>query len=97
MNNVELEKKQKIEYECYANDSMFEKFSEEEKDLILAIALGDFRIKLEKGDIRNAVKIEIFKASMREAVGLGQHRTEAKQILLNYGFGSSKKKKRRNI
>jgi hypothetical protein len=44
---IQLEKKQKIEYE-FANDAKSERFMEEEKDMILAIALGDFKIKLEK-------------------------------------------------
>jgi hypothetical protein len=96
MNSVQLEKKQKIEYECYTNDSKYEKFSEEEKDLILAIALGDFKMKLEKCDIRNAVKGEIFKAAMREVTKRDLDYSEAKNILLYYRFGSSKKKKRRN-
>jgi hypothetical protein len=45
----------------YDNDGRFEEFKEEEKDLILAIALWDFRLKLNKKDIRNAVKTDIWK------------------------------------
>jgi hypothetical protein len=79
------------------NDAKFERFNEEEKDMILAIALGDFKIKLEKNDIRNAVKNEIFKTAMRDTTR--QRRpwySEAKNILQYYRFGSSKKKKYRN-
>jgi hypothetical protein len=55
--------------------------------MILAIALGNFKIKLEKNDIRNAVKKEIFKAAMRDATRQrGLDYTDAKNILQYYRF-----------
>jgi hypothetical protein len=65
MNSVELERKMKLEYEAYENDRIFENFWKEEKDLTLAIVFRDFRLTLEKSDIRNAVKHEIWKAALR--------------------------------
>jgi hypothetical protein len=59
MSQDKVKEKRKLEYEMYENDRRFEMFNDNEKDLILAIALGDFKLKLEKGDIRNAVKLEI--------------------------------------
>jgi hypothetical protein len=64
MDQERLEEKLKLEYEMYQKENKFEMFRESEKDLILSIALGDFRLKLEKGDIRKAVKIEILKATL---------------------------------
>jgi hypothetical protein len=65
--------------------------------LILAIALGDFRIKLRKNDIRNAVKEEIWKAALRELhSNENELDIEKKKILFYYRFGSSKKRKRKN-
>jgi hypothetical protein len=80
-----LEKKLKLEKEMYDNDRKFEMFKEIEKDLILAIALGDFWLKLNKNDIRNAVKTEIWKAALRE---LDKRDLNAKQLLMYYKFGS---------
>jgi hypothetical protein len=54
-------------------------FKEIEKDLILAIALGDFRLKLNMNDIRNAVKTEIWKAALRK---LGKNDPNAKKLLM---------------
>jgi hypothetical protein len=63
--------------------------------MILTIALGDFKIKLENNDIRNAVKKEIFKAAMRDATKYhGLDRSEAKNILQYYIFGFQKKKEK---
>jgi hypothetical protein len=97
MNPVQLKKKQRLECEFYKNDPMFENFNDEEQDLILAIALGDFKLKLEKNVIRNPVKQELWKAAMRET---GNSHAgdcmEAKNILQYDRFGSSKKKKRKN-
>jgi hypothetical protein len=50
MNQKQLEKKLLIEKEVYENDKRFDLLKEEEKDLILTIALGDFKLKLRKND-----------------------------------------------
>jgi hypothetical protein len=46
MNQEKLEMKMKMEYDAYEHDVKFEEFRNE-KDLILAIELSDFRLKLE--------------------------------------------------
>jgi hypothetical protein len=66
MKNEKLQRKMKLEYKAYDKDKKFDNFSEEERDLILAVALGDFRIRLRKNAIRNAVKEEIWKAVLIE-------------------------------
>jgi hypothetical protein len=72
-------------------------FNQNKKDLILPIALGDLRLKLEKSDIRNEVKMEIWKAALRE-LKRKKNRLDlvGKKVLLYYKFGPSKKKKRHN-
>jgi hypothetical protein len=65
MDKIGLDRKMKLEYEAYENDMKFGQFSEDKKDLILAIKLGDFKLKLENCDIRNAVKHEICQAVLR--------------------------------
>jgi hypothetical protein len=44
MKDSKLQEKMKMEYEAYDKDTKFDNFSEDEKDLILGIALGDFRL-----------------------------------------------------
>jgi hypothetical protein len=78
----------------YENDKKFEMFKEEEKDLILDIALGDFKLKLKKNDIRNEVKTEIWKAALREYQARFRCITmEWKKLLMYFKFGSSPKRK----
>jgi hypothetical protein len=65
--------------------------------LILAIALGDFDLILEKGDLREVVKHEIWKAEKRELKGTkSKCLMEMKNLLLYYRYGSSRKKKKFN-
>jgi hypothetical protein len=66
MSQEERERKSRLKYEAYENDRKFEMFNEDERDLILAIALRDFKLKLEKGGIRNVMKLEIWKTALRE-------------------------------
>jgi hypothetical protein len=66
MSQEKLERKLKPEYEMYEQDSWLEEFSKGEKYLILAMALKDFKLKLEKDDIWKAVKLEIWKAALIE-------------------------------
>jgi hypothetical protein len=48
MSQEKLKIKLKLEYEMNENDKKIEMFDEEEKDLIIAMALGDWRLKLKK-------------------------------------------------
>jgi hypothetical protein len=95
MEQEQLEKKLKLEKEIYDNDCRFEMFKEIEKDLILAIALGDFRLKLNKNDIRNAVKTEVWKTALRE-LKQGDWDPDVKKLLMHYKFGSLKKNNKKN-
>jgi hypothetical protein len=97
MEQENLDKKIMLKKEMSDNDKKFDSFKEIEKDMILAIALGNFKLKLEKNDIRNAVKMEIRKAAMREMKSIPYcYKMHDKKLLMYHKFGSSQKKKRHN-
>jgi hypothetical protein len=58
--------KMKSEYDAYENDKRFEQCKEEGKDLMLAIGLGDFKLKLRENDVKNTVKLDIWKPDLLE-------------------------------
>jgi hypothetical protein len=92
--DIQVDTKKSPKDEMNEDDRRFEVFNEDEKDLILAIALGDFRFKLEKGDIRNEVKLEIWKAALgKRQIKKWQMDLESKKILLYDKFGPRKRKK----
>jgi hypothetical protein len=84
--------------EAYNQNMKFDQLSEDERDLIFAIALGDFNLKLERNDIREVVKEEIYKAACREIGNyISKYSRRAKNLLLYYRFESSRKKKKNNF
>jgi hypothetical protein len=53
------QRKIEVERKFYERDKKFDNFSEDERDLILAMTLEDFKLKLQKNDLRKVVKKEI--------------------------------------
>jgi hypothetical protein len=63
MKQEKLEENPRLEYKPYEQDKLFEELMDDGENLILAMALGDFNLRLEKGDLREVVRREIWKAA----------------------------------
>jgi phenylalanyl-tRNA synthetase alpha subunit len=97
MDNEKFEKKQLLEIEAYNTDMKYDQLSEDEKNIIFAVSLFKFNLKLSRNDLREVVKVEIHKAACREiGNNMGNYSKKAKNLLLYYRFGSSRKKKKYN-
>jgi hypothetical protein len=97
MDQEKFEKKQQLEIEAYNNDMKYDQLSEDENDIIFEMSLGKFSLKLNRNDLREGVKVEIYKAACRKiGNNMGNYSKKAKNQLLYYRFGSSRKKKKYN-
>jgi hypothetical protein len=58
-----FEEKQPLEMGAYDQNMNFDQLPDDERDLIFAIGLIDFNLKLERNDIREVVNVEIYQAA----------------------------------